>query len=1024
MKTVRDACVVQKNAFDIHVGDQIEHLDQIIAQTNGKEYFAKTFITEGMHTLLSRGIARLAGKSNDTVFHLKQAMGGGKTHLMVGFGLLAKDPALRSALISDIPYQESFKEAKIAAFNGRNNPATFLWGEIAKQLGKEALFKEYWENGAKAPDEKAWLSLFDGDEPVLILLDEMPPYFQDLSLHAIGMGTLADVLTRAFANMLTAAQKRKNVCIVVSDLEAAYSTGGKLIQKALDDAKQELGRAEVNITPVNLESSEIYEILRKRMFEKLPDQSVIQDVAQAFARKLSEAAKAKAVERSAESLADEIIETYPFHPRFKNLVALFKENEKFKQTRGLMELVSRLLKSVWERSDNDVYLIGAQHFNLSIPEVREKLSHISEMRDVIAMDLWNQQFGAHAQLIDINSGRTHAQESGTLLLTASLSTAINAVKGLSEAELIECLITPLHEPSDFRTAFTALHKVAWYLHQTVEGRYYFDRQENLTKKLQGYADKAPQNKVDELIRTRLNEMYEPKTREAYEKVLPLPVFDEIEASLKQTRTLLIVTPDGKIPPEMIDNIFQGLTQKNNMLVLTGDTTPMAKVENAARQFYAVLKADNEIGPTHPQRKEFEEKKAQYEQDFQTTILAVFDKLLFPGAQNGQPKLRAKALDTTYPANEAYNGERQVIRTLTADPIKLYTDIPANFDALKSRAENLLFGSQNDVRRSDMIDKLKQQVQMPWMPPRGIDLLIQECCQRGLWEDLGNGYITKSPKPKSTSVQITVLTDPDDEGKVKLRIETLNAGPAPRIYYQEDGAVSESSHVLSQDELITKALRVQFLVVDPTGKNITGAPTSWQNRLVIRNKFDEAYRTIDLFVAPRGTIRYTLDGTEPRNGIEYTGPVALNSISEVRMLCFAECEGIESRRDFTFPAQGQQGIILVKEKPAGLSSDKPKRLDSSAKTYEGLKIAREKGTEFEQVMLTLGSGTKVINLSLGEIRVTAEAIEKLLAHLLPFVPQDSPLAMQFKKAHFATGFDLDQFVKNLGIELEQHEVIQQ
>ena len=57
--------------------------------------------------------------------------------------------------------------------------------------------------------------------------------------------------------MLTAAQKKKNVCIVVSDLEAAYDTGGKLIQRALDDATQELGRAEVSITPVNLESNEI-----------------------------------------------------------------------------------------------------------------------------------------------------------------------------------------------------------------------------------------------------------------------------------------------------------------------------------------------------------------------------------------------------------------------------------------------------------------------------------------------------------------------------------------------------------------------------------------------------------------------------------------------------------------------------------------------------------------------------------------------------------------------------------------------
>ena len=195
MKTIRNACQLQPKALEINVGDQIEQLDQIIHDTNGQDYYKKTFITDGMKTLLSKGMARLAGKSNDTVFHLKQAMGGGKTHLLVGFGLLAKDKSLREAEIGSIPYQSSFDSAKIAAFNGRNNPQTYFWGEIARQLGKESLFLEYWEAGAKAPDENAWIKLFAGDEPILILLDEMPPYFHYYSTQVLGQGTIADVIT-------------------------------------------------------------------------------------------------------------------------------------------------------------------------------------------------------------------------------------------------------------------------------------------------------------------------------------------------------------------------------------------------------------------------------------------------------------------------------------------------------------------------------------------------------------------------------------------------------------------------------------------------------------------------------------------------------------------------------------------------------------------------------------------------------------------------------------------------------------
>jgi hypothetical protein len=1022
MKTVKSACKLQPNATEIYVGDQIEQLDQIINDNDGNEYFGKTHITDGMRILLTKGIARLAGKSNDTVFHLKQAMGGGKTHLMVGLGILAKDAKLRAEKIGEIPYHDKFGSVKIAAINGRNRPSNYFWGDIAKQIGKESLFKEFWESGAKAPDEAAWLNLYEGDEPILILLDEMPPYFHYYNTQALGKGTIADVATSALSNMITAALKKKNVCIVISDLEAAYDTGGKLIQTALDDVTQEVGRAEVNITPVNLESNEIYEILRKRLFKSLPDKSEIADIASAFATRLGEAAKAKAIERSAEALANDIEMTYPFHPSFKSIVALFKENEKFKQTRGLMELVSRLLKSVWE-SDDDVYLIGAQHFDLSIQDVREKLSDISNMRDVIAKDLWDSSQSAHAQMIDIANSNNHAKQVGTLLLTASLSTAVNSIKGLSESEILEYLIDPVNQPSGFKKALQELDKSAWYLHQTQEGRNYFDHQENLTKKLQGYAEKAPQPKVDELIRHRLIEMYQPTTKEAYEKVLPLPEMDEATATLKTSRAMLIISPDGKVPPDVVKQFFSSITNKNNLLVLTGEKSSMANLEKAARHVYAVSKADKELSDSHPQRKEFEERKTQYEQDFQTTVLNVFDKLLFPGAQGTEEILRSKALDSTYPSNTPYNGENQVIKTLTSDPIKLYTQIKDNFDALRARAEQLLFGSQDEVRKTDLVDKLRQKTQMPWLPPKGFDLLIQEACQQGIWEDLGNGYITKKPKPKTTQVVINVEGSPDDKGNARLKIDTVNAGSSTRIHYQEDGAVSESSPVLTDNILITKALRVQFLAIDLTGKNLTGPAVTWTNSLIIRNKFDENTRLVEFFVAPKGMIRYTLDGSEARNGTDYSKPFAIYD-NEVSINVFAECEGLEEKRVFKFSAKGKTEVTVVKDKPAQLISQTYKRLDSSAKTYEGLKLAKENDISFEQVTLQIGSSPKIVHLSLGEMRINAEFIENELAHLQSLLTPEAPVILCFKKVYTTTGYDLEQFASALGIELKNDEIVQE
>ena len=90
MKTVRDACQLQPNALAIKLSDQVEQLDDLIStEGDGAAFFEKTHITQGMQDLISEGTARLAGASTQAIFHLKQAMGGGKTHLLVGFGLLA-----------------------------------------------------------------------------------------------------------------------------------------------------------------------------------------------------------------------------------------------------------------------------------------------------------------------------------------------------------------------------------------------------------------------------------------------------------------------------------------------------------------------------------------------------------------------------------------------------------------------------------------------------------------------------------------------------------------------------------------------------------------------------------------------------------------------------------------------------------------------------------------------------------------------------------------------------------------------
>jgi len=188
--TVKDACELHPMALDYSMSEQIENLSDVIgtAAKTAHDFFEKNYVTKGMETLLSQGLQRLGGRSDQAVFELKQAMGGGKTHSMIALGLLARDSSLRAEVVPEIARAAAFGNAQVVAVNGRVGfEETFLWGEIAKQLGKSAEFSKFWREGAKAPSETDWIGLI-GEESTLILLDELPPYFDYAFTRIVGKG--------------------------------------------------------------------------------------------------------------------------------------------------------------------------------------------------------------------------------------------------------------------------------------------------------------------------------------------------------------------------------------------------------------------------------------------------------------------------------------------------------------------------------------------------------------------------------------------------------------------------------------------------------------------------------------------------------------------------------------------------------------------------------------------------------------------------------------------------------------------
>jgi hypothetical protein len=197
--------------------------------------------------------------------------------------LLASDPGLRARVVPEIAAKHPFGTAKVIAFDGHNSPQNFLWGNIADQLGRPEPMQRFWANGAAAPGVDDWVATIGTDEPVLILLDELPSYLQMATGQAVGNSTLADQTIIALERLFNALPQLPKACVIVTNLkDDVYQDGAGKLKAAIDGLSKHYDRNATAITPVQQNTGEVFEIVRKRLFDGLPDAVMIEAVGQAF----------------------------------------------------------------------------------------------------------------------------------------------------------------------------------------------------------------------------------------------------------------------------------------------------------------------------------------------------------------------------------------------------------------------------------------------------------------------------------------------------------------------------------------------------------------------------------------------------------------------------------------------------------------------------------------------------------------------------------------------------------------------
>src|SRR5271166_5687315 len=206
IETVRRLCTLNAVVTSDSLVEQVEQIEDLAhGRVDGREFFRRNHFTDGLK--------RLVGRSDDGAFYLTQAMGGGKTHSLIAFGLLAANPELRCEVVPRIRAGAEFGVAKVVIFNGHQNPENLLWGFIGERLGQGEVMAPFWRNGARTPGIDEWVATL-GDEPVLILLDELPSYLQMAQGEPVGNSTLGDLTIGALERLFNALPRCPRACVV------------------------------------------------------------------------------------------------------------------------------------------------------------------------------------------------------------------------------------------------------------------------------------------------------------------------------------------------------------------------------------------------------------------------------------------------------------------------------------------------------------------------------------------------------------------------------------------------------------------------------------------------------------------------------------------------------------------------------------------------------------------------------------------------------------------------------------------
>jgi len=518
-----------------------------------QEFFARTYVTEGLRDLIGRVSRRLSGDTNASpVINLQTNFGGGKTHSMLTLWHLfsgLKNESLPQSVqdaIGDVEVGDiaAKRVALVGTAIGPNEPrikedgteVRTLWGELAWQLGGRAAYDAIANSDrTSTPPGDALTTLISQHTPALIMIDEWVAYARNLNDDDSLCGgrfeaqfTFAQQLTEAVSAIPGAMLV---ISIPASDgIESADAAnqieiGGARGRQALESLQNVVGRKADHWRPAN--SLESFEIVKRRLF-KAPSADARRDigaVARQFVSFYQENSGTFPREASDLKYAERIEAAYPIHPElFDRLYGDWSTLDRFQRTRGVLRLMSSVIHELWKAGDASP-LIMPGSVPLHMSSVAGELTNYlpDSWKPIIDQDI----DGESSTPVSIDTEKTtFGQRSLTrriarTVFMGSAPTLSSEHRGIERPRIWLGVAIPGDTTGNFGSALDVLGQRATYFYSDA-GRYWFDTSPSIGRTAADIADKLrehPETVWEEIVR-RMRELT--KDRGDFAAVHPAP----------------------------------------------------------------------------------------------------------------------------------------------------------------------------------------------------------------------------------------------------------------------------------------------------------------------------------------------------------------------------------------------------------------------------------------------------------------------------------------------------------------------